>query len=454
MIKHPVTKKLHTTRVAKIASRFIMATMIAFQACDIPTVYAIDTGFYSSNDILFYNPDDECSTSTASTLSATTTTGSENVEKVLKYFTGKGLSLAAAAGFVGNMTQESSMNPKIIQGGGTASDDYIPVSGVGFGLIQWTYSSRQKPLVELAKSTNRKITDINLQLDYIWKELNSTYKSTLTALTKAYSSPLTPAQATIIIHGRTRPFMNEPDFQIAPTLGYEASGSTSYAELKKRRVVPAEAAYKQYRSTIADGSGLASDTSSIDSLAVCGSSGSPTISDGIAFPIVATKEQIQMGTDSKGTGWKTNGTHWCYGSITNCHHDYNAADIFAPTGTTVVSTVDGTVNYVKRNGTGAGSGKRDAISIKATDGTNWYFTHGKPNSTVVKEGQAVKAGDKIMEVGDSAAADGTTPHVHVDKLPSPPRVSCSSASCKSYPFVNIQPILKSVFDKMKDQGVM
>jgi Phage tail lysozyme len=62
--------------------------------------------------------------------------GADNIEKVLNYFMAKGLTLAQAAGFVGNMMQESGVDPRKIQGGAIADDSYQMQNGVGFGLIQ------------------------------------------------------------------------------------------------------------------------------------------------------------------------------------------------------------------------------------------------------------------------------------------------------------------------------
>ena len=432
-----MTKPSRSRRLISLLVALVVSTVVACQP-----VLAVDEQFYAGNDIFFYTPGDPCAVAPdTTTLSATSTAASTggSVEKILKYFTEKGLTLAAAAGFVGNMTGESGVNPRAIQPSKEAPVNYTPVDGQGFGLIQWTFSSRQKPLVALASSTKRNTTDIDLQLDYIWKELNSSYKSTLKALTKTYTTPLTPAQATIIIHGRTKPFANNPDFQIAPTLGYEASASTDYAAFKTRRIDPAKSAYDKYRSLIADGRGLSSDVSTLSASLECGGDGAATISNGMAFPVIATKQVI------KSSGW-------CWAKTTNCHHDYNAADIMAPEGSTIVAATSGTVNYTKVNGSGAAGGNRDSLSIKSANGNIWYYTHAKPNSMVVKEGQTVSAGDKLMVVGNKAAADNTGTHLHIDELPKSigHRVSCASAQCTSYPFIDIQPILKNLFDQMPD----
>ena len=99
-----------------------------------------DTDFYSSNDILFYNPCEDgggtqCTAAGSLTGPAPTSlSGSSNAEKVWNYFTGRGLTPVGAAGAMGNIEQESSFDPLVQEGG----------SGIGFGLIQWSFERRTK----------------------------------------------------------------------------------------------------------------------------------------------------------------------------------------------------------------------------------------------------------------------------------------------------------------------
>jgi hypothetical protein len=135
---------------------------------------------------------------------------------------------------------------------------------------------------------------------------------------------------------------------------------------------------------------------------------------------------------------------WCYASQNNCHHDYNAADIHAPTGTRVLSPVDGTVVSVTVASTGVGS----RVQIKAADGYLWYLAHmdDSPGPLVV-DNQTVSRGTPLGYVGTSAHAMGTDPHLHIDKLPTSynSRPSCSGSDCTQYPFINIQPVLIEAF---------
>ena len=155
-----------------------------------------DEQFFSGNDILFYNPEDKgCDTLGTGTVDLV---GNDNQEKVLRYFIGKGLTLAQVSGIAGNLQAESSFIPARIQGAGTkvADDNYTPVNGVGFGIAQWTWTTRQQPLVDFAKSSNRKITDLSMQLDFMWQEMTGSHAQSLTEIKKIND----PIEAAISFH--------------------------------------------------------------------------------------------------------------------------------------------------------------------------------------------------------------------------------------------------------------
>lgn len=119
--------------------------------------------------------------------------GKTNAEKAYNYFTGKGLSGNAAAGIVGNLMQESA--------GGTEELNTKADNGSHFGIAQWDKVDRMQGLAELAKDTNRRVTDLDAQLDYIMHELGTGYKGTYEELKKA-DSPT--AAAAIFLKGYER----------------------------------------------------------------------------------------------------------------------------------------------------------------------------------------------------------------------------------------------------------
>jgi len=192
-----------------------------------------DTTFYSGNDITFWDPS-ACSTSS----DTGTIEGNDNLEKVLRYFTSKGLTLAQAAGIAGNIQQESHFDPTIIQGMTHADENYRLVDGTGFGLVQWTSGGRQQGLMDYAEETNRSIIDLSMQLDFIWVELEASYKDTLEDLRKT----TTPLDAAIVFHD-----------------GYERSGDNEQTVIDIRGGA-AQSFFDEFEGIIADGAGSGSNS--------------------------------------------------------------------------------------------------------------------------------------------------------------------------------------------------
>lgn len=111
--------------------------------------------------------------SAPTTLTPTSTAslrGNTNAEKAFEYFVGKGLTKAQAAGIVGNLQQESAVNPAQRQIGGPA-----------FGIAQWE-GPRQRELKRFAAERSAPVEDLGTQLDFMWHELQTTEKGSLAAL--------------------------------------------------------------------------------------------------------------------------------------------------------------------------------------------------------------------------------------------------------------------------------
>lgn len=97
-------------------------------------------------------------------------------EFATQFFESKGLSNYMAAGIVGNLIQESNLNTSVKGDKGTS-----------FGIAQWR-GSRLDGLKNFAKERNTDISDLETQLEYIWKELNSSYKSALDGILNSRNS--------------------------------------------------------------------------------------------------------------------------------------------------------------------------------------------------------------------------------------------------------------------------
>jgi len=57
----------------------------------------------------------------------------------------------------------------------------------GYGLAQWTYWSRKEKLLNFAKEYNVSIDNLDMQLDFLWKELNESYPTVVNVLKTATS---------------------------------------------------------------------------------------------------------------------------------------------------------------------------------------------------------------------------------------------------------------------------
>lgn len=124
--------------------------------------------------------------------------GKNNEEKIWNYLVGKGLSDAGAAGLMGNLYAESALNPKNLQNSyektlGYTDDSYTAAvddgtysnfvrDSAGYGLAQWTFWSRKQNMLEFARAAGKSIGDLEMQLDFLCKELSSSYASLFMAL--------------------------------------------------------------------------------------------------------------------------------------------------------------------------------------------------------------------------------------------------------------------------------
>jgi murein DD-endopeptidase MepM/ murein hydrolase activator NlpD len=156
--------------------------------------------------------------------------------------------------------------------------------------------------------------------------------------------------------------------------------------------------------------------------------------DGFVFPLKATKSVIR----------------WCHQSSTSCHGTpgkdfYNAADIHAPTGTPIVAAKPGTITKIGTSPL--------RYTIKGDDGLWYYYTHlldGSSSGLTV--GAHVDAGQVLGQVGNTADAEGTPPHLHFHVGPTAESLAVSrecvqSGSCRQNAalLVDPQPVLVQSF---------
>ena len=86
---------------------------------------------------------------------------------------GMGVSDKVAAALMGNSFAESRLYEGQVQSTAKDPDNYQYQlnDGIGYGLFQWTYPSRKNSLIEIAKSMNMGINNINAQLETLKNEV-------------------------------------------------------------------------------------------------------------------------------------------------------------------------------------------------------------------------------------------------------------------------------------------
>jgi murein DD-endopeptidase MepM/ murein hydrolase activator NlpD len=92
-------------------------------------------------------------------------------------------------------------------------------------------------------------------------------------------------------------------------------------------------------------------------------------------------------------------------------HVHQGQDVFAAEGTTLVSPVSGSVYWRKVQKGGAGH----YLVIRAASGADYVFMHLVAGSELVDQGDAVKAGQPISQVGHTGDAQGS--HLHFEIWP-------------------------------------
>ena len=155
----------------------------------------------------------------------------------------KGLGDTQAAAICGNAFQESGYNPSALQGSETST-----AYGNAAGLWQWD-GGRKTSLFQYAKTNDKKWTDIEIQLNYMWKELNDGY----------YKGRLTQMQ-----------FFTTNDVTLATNAFncvFEGSADSFNLEsaAAKKRVNEAKKTYEKLKGTGSGNTGSDSDSDDKDS---------------------------------------------------------------------------------------------------------------------------------------------------------------------------------------------
>lgn len=122
-------------------------------------------------------------------------------QQMFEFLKKQGFSDAGAAGAMGNMFAESGLKPNNLQNSFEKKLGHTDISytkavdngtyanfskdGAGYGLCQWTYSTRKAALLAFAKAEKASIGDAEMQLRFFVKELKESFSGVLSVLKTA-----------------------------------------------------------------------------------------------------------------------------------------------------------------------------------------------------------------------------------------------------------------------------
>ena len=177
-----------------------------------------------------------------------------NDKKIWEFLMDKIQNPYGVAALMGNLYVESKLNPKDLQGSyerklGMSDDEYTDLvdkgsytrdmfinDQAGYGLAQWTYWSRKEALYDYAKTEDTSIGNLDMQLMFLWKELQS-YKTVLTTLKTASDV----REASDIVVKRYEKPKNQTEPYLANRAKYGQEFYNKYANEKKTKYVIATA---------------------------------------------------------------------------------------------------------------------------------------------------------------------------------------------------------------------
>ena len=135
-------------------------------------------------------------------------------KRIWDFFKAEGFNNYGIAGLMGNLDAESGLRPNNLQDtfsakfGLTDVQYTIAVNNgtyknfvndeAGYGLAQWTYWSRKQNLLNYAKSKNKSIDDLEMQLEFLCKELRENYTNSVYNVLKVATSVQEASDAVLI----------------------------------------------------------------------------------------------------------------------------------------------------------------------------------------------------------------------------------------------------------------
>ena len=170
------------------------------------------------------------------------------------YLIGKGLNEYAVAGIMGNLHVESGLRSNNLQNTyekklGMTDEQYTAAvdngtytnfvhDSAGYGLAQWTYWSRKEGLLKAAQAAKKSISDLGVQLDYLWKELQ--WNNDVMRILKGASDVKTASDVIL-----TK--FEKPADQSDKAKKNRASYAQNYFDKYAHEVVTPEETFKEYK---------------------------------------------------------------------------------------------------------------------------------------------------------------------------------------------------------------
>ena len=327
----------------------------------------------------------------------------ETGKQAFAYFVQKGLTADQAAGIVGNLMKES--------GGNTLKLDPKITNGIGaYGIAQWL-GNRKDKLMGMPKHDT-----IQVQLDFLWSELNGGYK-------KSVLDPIKTADRA----GATRIFLEK--FEVPCIAGNSGHGCD--AEYKERKA-NADKAYEALSGMSLSGVAAASAQSCADQ-----NGGAYVNPDGYTWPLLISKKADIY------NGYKL--------PCTKCHHDGTAAfdlankgyDDPANVGTVAVAITAGKIAQVKVDNVNGGC---SSIQFLGDDGYYYWYGHTLVNETTPAVGIHIEAGTPISKIGPPRCNNGGAAHLHIDRG-SPKGRTAGEACCRDKGFIDL---MNSIYKSIPD----
>lgn len=130
--------------------------------------------------------------------------GSNNQQKVFNFFVGKGYTKEQAAGILGNMINESGVEPKKLQGGAIVSSAQAVSNPNGWGIVQWTPAAKMINPSRAAGQSFEQIDTLEWQVDFLWKQLTGDSPLPEVAPGDALKRARTVEEATVAFAGFER----------------------------------------------------------------------------------------------------------------------------------------------------------------------------------------------------------------------------------------------------------